>query len=359
MADPSLKRKRMPVGYRFRPTEQELVAYYLHHRLKIDNPSIYAAIPEIDVCKFEPWDLLAWASATSVTEFDDSECYFFTRCDYKYSKSTRFNRTTSAGFWKVTGKDRNICDRDTNNVIGIKRILVFHEGRFSHKIKSNWVIHEYHNIMLPSNQRTHVLCRLEKKHEKKIKEKNSQMKDTGLRIQISSQTPSQSNKTTDTIQTPSQSNETINITIQTPSQSKEVADKVIQTPSQSNETTIIATQTPFQSNEVTDIAIQTPSQSNEATDILLIQIPSQLIEATDTSIDVSFQFNEDTGMIHTPFQSSEVIAMASFQANEITDPMDQLSPELRSIIETSIDSEGLRSIFGIPINLEESACSFH
>ncbi|XP_054825303.1 NAC domain-containing protein 62-like [Prosopis cineraria] len=132
MADPPFKRKRMPVGYRFHPTEEELVAYYLHHRLKADNPSINVAIPEIDVCKFEPWDLLAWAAKlTSVIKFDDSECYFFTPCDYKYSKSTRLNRTTSLGFWKVTGKDRNICDRDTNNVIGIKRILIFHEERFS------------------------------------------------------------------------------------------------------------------------------------------------------------------------------------------------------------------------------------
>ncbi|XP_054781532.1 protein NTM1-like 9 [Prosopis cineraria] len=187
MADPAPKRKRMPVGCGFRPTEQELIAHYLHHRLKADDPSIYTTIPEIDVCKYEPPDLLALAaSAISLTEFDDSECYFFAPRDYKYSNSTRSNRATSRGFWKVTGRDRKIKDRDTNKVIGIQRILVFYEGRFPQGIKTSWVIHEYHDATFSLNQRTHVVCKLMKKYDKKTRKKIS----TDLKIQ----TPSQSNE---------------------------------------------------------------------------------------------------------------------------------------------------------------------
>ncbi|KAK4268969.1 hypothetical protein QN277_022186 [Acacia crassicarpa] len=121
MADPTTMQRRVPPGYRFCPTEEELVAYYLRRKLMAPDPSIYNTIPEIDICKYEPWELPAFPE----TEQDDSECYFFNRCDYKYSNSTRFKRTTSLGFWKVTSKDRPIKDRETNNVIGIKKILVY------------------------------------------------------------------------------------------------------------------------------------------------------------------------------------------------------------------------------------------
>ncbi|KAI9090418.1 hypothetical protein K1719_028753 [Acacia pycnantha] len=93
MADPTTMQRRVPGGHRFCPTEEELVAYYLRHKVMAHDPSIYNTISEIDVCKYEPWELPAFPE----TERDDSECYFFSPCDYKYSDRTRFNRT-SLGF---------------------------------------------------------------------------------------------------------------------------------------------------------------------------------------------------------------------------------------------------------------------
>ncbi|XP_028752271.1 uncharacterized protein LOC114711984 [Neltuma alba] len=156
----------MPVGFRFCPTDEELVGHYLHHKLMADDPSIHDTIPEIEVCKYEPWELPAAVSSFSLNKSDDPEWFFFSPCDYKYSNSTRFNRATSCGYWKVTGKDRKIRDRVTNNNIGIKKTLVFYQERLP-GMKTNWIIHEYHHTLFLPNQRTHVLCKLLKKTKEK------------------------------------------------------------------------------------------------------------------------------------------------------------------------------------------------
>lgn len=46
----------LPPGFRFHPTDEELVAYYL--KRKINGKKIeLEIIPEVDLYKCEPWDL--------------------------------------------------------------------------------------------------------------------------------------------------------------------------------------------------------------------------------------------------------------------------------------------------------------
>jgi hypothetical protein len=47
---------RLPPGFRFHPTDEELVVQYLKRKV-FACPLPASIIPEVDVCKSDPWDL--------------------------------------------------------------------------------------------------------------------------------------------------------------------------------------------------------------------------------------------------------------------------------------------------------------
>ncbi|OMO88835.1 No apical meristem (NAM) protein [Corchorus capsularis] len=122
-------------GFRFHPTDEELVRYYL--KRKVLNKPSFDAISVIDIYRSEPWDL----PDKSKLKSRDLEWYFFSALDKKYGNGSRTNRATEKGYWKTTGKDRAIRHRE--RVVGMKKTLVYHKGRAPHGERTNWVMHEY------------------------------------------------------------------------------------------------------------------------------------------------------------------------------------------------------------------------
>ncbi|XP_023521960.1 protein NTM1-like 9, partial [Cucurbita pepo subsp. pepo] len=128
----------LPVGFRFHPTDEELINHYLKNKM-LGRESLVDYIRQVDICKHEPWDL----PFLSNDHTSEQEWFFFAAQDLKYSNSRRSNRATKTGYWKSTGKDRKILAPRTKKLIGTKKTLVFYSGRVSNGIRTNWVIHEY------------------------------------------------------------------------------------------------------------------------------------------------------------------------------------------------------------------------
>ncbi|OVA08967.1 NAC domain [Macleaya cordata] len=124
----------LPPGFRFHPTDEELITHYLSKKV-LDSNFSAEAIGEVDLNKCEPWDL-PWRA-----KMGEKQWYFFCFRERKYPTGLRTNRATEAGYWKATGKDKKIYRG--KSLIGMKKTLVFYRGRAPKGDKTNWIMHEY------------------------------------------------------------------------------------------------------------------------------------------------------------------------------------------------------------------------
>ncbi|KAI3709892.1 hypothetical protein L2E82_39660 [Cichorium intybus] len=144
-------------GFRFKPTDDELVMYFLKKKLlgiKLD-PEVIA---EVNINDFSPWDLQAKSILSG-----DQEWYFFCPVSKKYTNGPRKNRATETGYWKGTGKYKEVTYK--GRIVAIKKTLIFHTGHLPKGTRTDWVMHEF--LMKDEDlanqgvaQEAYVLCRV-------------------------------------------------------------------------------------------------------------------------------------------------------------------------------------------------------
>ncbi|KAF5727614.1 NAC domain-containing protein 2-like [Tripterygium wilfordii] len=148
----------LPAGFRFHPTDDELVNHYLIRKCAGQSISV-PIIAEINLYKYDPWQL------PDIALYGEKEWYFFSPRDRKYPNGSRPNRAAGTGYWKATGADKPI---GRNKPLGIKKALVFYAGKAPKGIKTNWIMHEYRlaNVDRSAGKKNNlrlddwVLCRI-------------------------------------------------------------------------------------------------------------------------------------------------------------------------------------------------------
>ncbi|XBI05088.1 hypothetical protein VPH35_133289 [Triticum aestivum] len=152
-------------GFRFHPTEEELLEFYLKHHVTSSSKNHqvrapFDIIPTVHLYRHDPWDLPGLAAIAS-----EREWYFFVPRDGARKHAAR---TTERGFWKATGSDRAVrCAADPKRLVGLKKTLVYYQGRAPRGTKTDWVMNEYRLPDLAGagagEQQDVVLCKVYRK----------------------------------------------------------------------------------------------------------------------------------------------------------------------------------------------------
>nr|AGV29479.1 putative NAC domain class transcription factor [Tamarix hispida] len=144
-------------GFRFHPTEEELIDFYLKNMV-FRRKLHFDIISVLNIYQHEPWDL------PGLAKIGEREWYFFVPRDRKHGNGGRPNRTTEHGFWKATGSDRKIVSLlGHNRVLGLRKTLVFYRGRAPRGSKTDWVMNEYRLPDNCSQPKDIVLCKIYRK----------------------------------------------------------------------------------------------------------------------------------------------------------------------------------------------------
>ncbi|XP_074556650.1 NAC domain-containing protein 87-like [Curcuma longa] len=162
------KGMELPPGFRFHPTNEEIISHYLLPKIS-DHSFAALAVADVDLNKCEPWDL------PSKAKMGGKEMYFFCQRDKKYPTGMRTNRATQSGYWKATGKDKEI-HTGKGALVGTKKTLVFYKGRAPKGERTNWVMHEFSH----QSKDEWVVCRVVDKNP--WQSKGSQRIEDELRL---------------------------------------------------------------------------------------------------------------------------------------------------------------------------------
>ncbi|XP_038992783.1 NAC domain-containing protein 90-like [Hibiscus syriacus] len=139
---------KLATGFRFFPTEEELVLFYLRNQLDGKTQQMHLVIPVLNIYDVEPWDLPQLAG--ELCRADTEQWFYFTPRQEREARGGRANRTTASGYWKATGSPSYVYSSD-DRVIGMKKTMVFYKGKTPAGKKTKWKMNEYRAIEAVAN----------------------------------------------------------------------------------------------------------------------------------------------------------------------------------------------------------------
>nr|CAB3481563.1 unnamed protein product [Digitaria exilis] len=162
--------RQLPPGFRFRPTDEEVVVQYLR-RKAFGVPLPAAVIPVVrHLYSLDPWDIPITSADDDASEEGDK--YFFA-----VRPATGGARATASGRWKPAGKEKAVvlprpCGGGSL-LVGVKRVMTFvpRRNKKAESLAAGWVMHEYrlaaslhkNGCSLAQAEGEWVVCRVFKK----------------------------------------------------------------------------------------------------------------------------------------------------------------------------------------------------
>ncbi|KAG8647009.1 NAC domain-containing protein 90 [Manihot esculenta] len=170
----------LAIGFRFYPTEEELISFYLHNKLqdKREDDLIQAidrVVAVLDIYDFDPWQL-----PRELCRRDPEQWFFFVPRQEREAKGGKPKRLTPCGYWKSTGSAGYVYSSN-NSCIGAIRTMAFYKGRVPNGRKTQWKMNEYKATEAaavscssstgahPRLRKEFSLCRVYKKSAKRLR----------------------------------------------------------------------------------------------------------------------------------------------------------------------------------------------
>ncbi|XP_034198966.1 NAC transcription factor 29-like isoform X1 [Prunus dulcis] len=141
------------VGYRFDPSEDQIVVFYLFNKILGRELPINDIIKEISVYEHDPDELPNDDFKHGV---DCNEAFYFAYTEQVYSSRGKITRrTTKSGYWDLDGEEEEVRYRNGDITVGFEKVMVFHKGTAPNGIETDFSMHEYrvNPLIVP----THVL----------------------------------------------------------------------------------------------------------------------------------------------------------------------------------------------------------
>ncbi|KAK4392704.1 NAC domain-containing protein 78 [Sesamum angolense] len=141
---PSRSAMNLPIGYRFLPTDEELIVHYLKRKV-YSQPLSYNNIPTVNLYQYTPENLCDVLGGDD----EEKEWYLFSPRKRISSGGTRVDRTTPYGYWKASTGDMPI--KHNGEVVGYRNTLVYCKCKSPAGTvkKTDWIMHEYRLKDLP------------------------------------------------------------------------------------------------------------------------------------------------------------------------------------------------------------------